>query len=137
MKYYLAARYSRRQELLGYADRLRSKGHEVTNRWLSGANETLDKMQVTYAQPDMMRKWAREDLDDIYAADVLVYFTDNEPGGRGGAAVEFGYALNHPFMTTTVVGKFTNIFTTLADASFKTVEDFFDDVATFEIEGAK
>lgn len=34
MRIYLAARYSRREELLGYRDDLHAAGHVVTARWV-------------------------------------------------------------------------------------------------------
>lgn len=36
MRIYLAARYSRREELLGYRADLEAAGHIVTSRWLAG-----------------------------------------------------------------------------------------------------
>ena len=36
MKIYLAARYSRREELCGYRSELEAIGHTVTSRWLNG-----------------------------------------------------------------------------------------------------
>ena len=43
MKYYLAARYSRRLELCGYRADLAGLGIEVTSRWLSGSHQLDDK----------------------------------------------------------------------------------------------
>ena len=42
MKVYLAARYSRRDELNGYADELRAAGHRVDARWLRGEPRTAE-----------------------------------------------------------------------------------------------
>ena len=45
MKIYLAARYSRMEELRGYADELAAAGHVITSRWICGGNgipETVD-----------------------------------------------------------------------------------------------
>lgn len=82
MNVYLAARYERRLELVGYAEDLRDLGHVVTSRWLHG-NDALPV-------PEQVRM----DLEDIDRADAVVSFTES-PGiySRGGRHVEFGYAL--------------------------------------------
>jgi hypothetical protein len=40
---YLAARYSRREELCRYADDLRAIGHTITSRWLDGNHQVDDR----------------------------------------------------------------------------------------------
>lgn len=87
---YLAARYIRRAEIAGYADQLRVLGYEITARWLSGDH---DEQQVTDAQ---FARFAREDVEDVIAADVVVSFTELlavEGAGRGGRHVEYGIGL--------------------------------------------
>lgn len=39
MNFYLAARYSRREELCGYRSQLENDGHTVTGRWLNGSHQ--------------------------------------------------------------------------------------------------
>lgn len=39
MKIYLAARYSRREELCGYRSELEARGHRVQARWLNGEHQ--------------------------------------------------------------------------------------------------
>jgi len=108
MKYYLAARYSRREELLRYAWQLEALGHEVTSRWIRGEHEmpevgdadTTDEAfnKVTdEKRAEIGKQFALEDLDDLMNAECLIAFTE-QPGqtkgrGRGGRHVELGFAL--------------------------------------------
>lgn len=110
MKIYLAARYERRTELAGYADRLRKLGHVVTSRWLAGNAEL-----PVAAQAEM-------DLADIDEAEVVVSFT--EPPGvysRGGRHVEFGYALARG-KSLVIVGPAENIFHVKAEEQYPNFE---------------
>lgn len=99
--FYLAARYSRREELLGYKADLEEVGHLVSARWLLGDHHyepaELDAYEDAPSMPplDLMRRFADDDLDDLIAADTVVAFTE-EPrttGTRGGRHVELGIAL--------------------------------------------
>lgn len=108
MKYYLAARYSRREELLRYAWHLEELGHEVTSRWIRGEHEmpeigdadTTDEAFNTVTderRAEIGKRFALEDLDDLMKAECLIAFTE-QPGqtkgrGRGGRHVELGFAL--------------------------------------------
>jgi DNA-binding GntR family transcriptional regulator len=68
VKIYLAARYSRRDELSGIATQLRQKGHVVTSRWLE--TEFIDQPdQRAAAPPEYRQKYAIIDLEDVAAAD--------------------------------------------------------------------
>jgi len=84
MKFYLAARYSRRNEMQGVARELRSLGHTVVSRWLHADPNRSDAQA------------AAEDIEDLEECSALILFTE-EPncGGRnrGGRHVEFGWAL--------------------------------------------
>jgi nucleoside 2-deoxyribosyltransferase len=93
-KVYLASRYSRRQELLGYRELLRARGIEVTGRWLEGLHEIHDS-DTPGRQRVMQASFAEDDLEDIRRADAMVSFTEGpgSPHARGGRHVEFGYAL--------------------------------------------
>lgn len=95
MKVYLAARYSRRRELAGYAEELADLGIEVTSRWLTGQHETPPE-GVPIDSPEHLAWCADDDLTDIGIADVLVAFTEPEGSvagrGRGGRHFEMGYA---------------------------------------------
>jgi hypothetical protein len=106
MKCYLAARYSRRQEIQVYAAALRGEGHEVTSRWLDGVHEAVD---------GDMRRWgefAQDDLDDIAACDTLLSFTETGLYPRGSRHVEFGVALAAA-KKLVVIGPVENVFMAL------------------------
>jgi len=62
MKVYLAAAFSRQEEIEKIAVRLSEKGLEITSRWLYVKKERLEN--------------AFMDVEDIRRADVLVRFTD-------------------------------------------------------------
>jgi nucleoside 2-deoxyribosyltransferase len=87
MKVYLAARYSRMEEMRVHAERLKASGIEVTSRWILGLHDK--------APPALC---ASDDIEDIRSADAVVVFAD-DPGhitgrpSRGGKHVEFGLAL--------------------------------------------
>lgn len=94
MKIYLAARYSRRDELRAVAAALRRLGHTITSRWLDTTWEHGDDKGSSAAPPEYREKHAIEDLVDILLADVFITFTEQpRSGGRGGRHVEFGAAL--------------------------------------------
>lgn len=107
MKVYLASRYSLKETMLGYARELRDMGVAVTSRWLAEpytANTTMDQVD-----PEELRRFALDDLEDIRDADALIFFSESVPTARGGRHAEFGYALalGKPIM---VVGPYENIF---------------------------
>lgn len=94
MKFYLAGAYSRRLEILGYANRMRALGFTVTSRWLDGSHEHTggDPYDATR---DERSAWAAVDLQDVDDADAVIMFETDAatPRMRGGAHVEFGYAM--------------------------------------------
>jgi hypothetical protein len=97
LKYYLSARYSRRQELRCYAAELRKHRQYVTSSWLEEAPElaalaTIKKFDKVHP---LMRQIAEKDLEDIDESDTLIFFSEPSfPGHpRGSRHVEFGYAL--------------------------------------------
>lgn len=92
VKVYLAASYSRRQEMVHHAAAvLREAGLEVTSRWIDGSHELDDSATV-----EDRARLAMEDLEDVVRADVVLSFTDGPQSagkGRGGRHVELGIAL--------------------------------------------
>jgi nucleoside 2-deoxyribosyltransferase len=107
MNIYLAARYSRMDELNLCKQQLEGDGHHVTSRWLEGDhNWTGATMPLSVAE-----RFAREDLEDIEDADAVVCFTEPERTGptRGGRHVEFGYSLALGKLIY-VVGEVENVF---------------------------
>lgn len=99
-RFYLAARYGRREELVDYAADLVQRGHAVTSRWLAGGHQAEALDAGGAGDPgrwplDEAVRFAQEDIDDLLRADAVVSFTE-EPratSSRGGRHVEFGMAL--------------------------------------------
>jgi hypothetical protein len=91
VKLYLASRYTRRAEMLEYAEELEALGHEVVSRWILGEHDS-EEATPTDAQ---QASWAGEDFGDIYLSDALIAFTETPDIGysRGGRMVELGIAL--------------------------------------------
>lgn len=93
MKIYIAGRYSRRDEFREVAKQLEEMGHEVTSRWLQ-ENEPLQSHMGDHT-PEWYAKTAQTDLEDISAADAVLFYAEDPKVGtpRGGRHVEFGYAI--------------------------------------------
>lgn len=93
MKIYLAARYSRRDQLRSVADELRRLGHTITSRWLE--TEWVNRPSDSCAAPPEYREtYATVDMEDVRAADCVISFTEAPgDGSRGGRHVEFGLAV--------------------------------------------
>lgn len=92
-----------------YAAQLEKRGIHVTSRWLQ-ENEPL-QAQMGDHDADFYSRTARVDLDDIDAADSILFFAEDPLVGtpRGGRHVEFGYAIaRNKFID--VVGPAENIF---------------------------
>lgn len=109
---YLAGRYSRREELVGYANQLVDAGFTVTSTWLNGHHDYKEQYDLSSAtHVEAMRKFATEDIDDVKRADVLIAFTEEprKTATRGGRHVEFGYALGMG-KNVIVVGPLENVF---------------------------
>lgn len=120
MRIYLASRYSRRDELQGYAAQLKAAGHVVTSRWIYGTHEIVDGRSRESAHEDRII-FAQEDVADVHSADAVISFTEG-PGavngrGRGGRHVEFGIALALG-RRCIVVGHRENIFHSLPAVEF-------------------
>ena len=117
MKIYLASRYSRRIELMGYRHELQSIGHKVTSRWLDLDHQdaswraTMSDDVSTDNAAELRCKFATEDFNDVLAADVLIAFTESPSSnsGRGGRHVELGIAIGRG-KPVYVVGHRENIF---------------------------
>lgn len=69
---YLAASWTRRQEIRGYANELLSHGIRVRSRWLE---ETECHDELAFEQ--FLQQNALIDTEDIRRSDVLVRFTDD------------------------------------------------------------
>ena len=130
-KFYLAARYSRRAEMVRYSVELLDRGgHEVTSRWIEGAHRIPKGRGV---DEDEARRFALEDLADIDAADVVLCFTEEAgtPHTRGGRHVEFGYALARG-KRCYCIGPCENVFYWLLDVpQYLTFEGFWSQAGRY------
>ena len=96
---YLAARYSRLDELNRYARQLRALGHRVEARWLLGAHQIHDGVLAVETAEDEVPPqgalFAQDDFEDLHAAGLVICFTEppRSNASRGGRHVEFGIAL--------------------------------------------
>lgn len=123
---YLAARYSRREELCGYRAKLTALGYHVTGRWLDGAHQVSDAALAAKATdeadqattPERML-FALEDLEDLTHADTIIAFTEPQQSSpsRGGRHVELGIAIGQG-KRVIVVGHRENVFTCLPTVEF-------------------
>lgn len=110
VKVYLAARFSRKQELAEVADRLRTIDLDNIATWVTGAHDYTgvpDEHIPVQAQAE----FAAEDLAEIHRADMVIVFTDEpgQGGSRGGKHFEAGFALalQKPMV---IIGPLENVF---------------------------
>lgn len=113
MKIYLAARYSRLEELNEYRAELQDRGHVVTSRWLDGLEQYgLEGTEEAMHSPAQRAMFAIDDTRDLLEADTVIAFTEEPgtPGGRrGGRHVELGIALGAGTRVI-IVGPAENVF---------------------------
>lgn len=126
MKIYLAARYSRKQEMMRLAETLRENAIEVTSSWLDEpfAPDTL----LNEVSPRLNMEYALTDLRDIDRADTVLFFSEDPLVGtpRGGRHVEFGYAVAKG-KRVVVIGQPENVFHYLpAIIMYQSVQQFLD-----------
>jgi hypothetical protein len=98
VKIYIAAPYPIRDLAIELMHHVEGLGHKVTSRWLKSPDELTDEH-------------ARKDLEDVDAADLLLFWQPKEwcEKGTGGRHVEFGYALARNKVII-LVGYRSNIF---------------------------
>ena len=103
---YLSARYSRKEELMGYSEQLDQAGHEVCSTWIKRSDAAPE---VPTAVEDQVNALA--DCLDLNLAEALICFTETprKELTRGGRHVEFGIALGKG-IPVVVVGPRENIF---------------------------
>ena len=106
---YIAARYSRRNEMKAIASHLQGAGVSVTSRWLD-EDKPLDT-KLGDDSPRFYIETAKADIADIDRADTILFFSEDPLVGtpRGGRHVEFGYALGLG-KRMVVIGGSENIF---------------------------
>lgn len=117
MKVYLAARFSRKDELCRYDAELSLCDIEVTSRWLWGSHDWSGTADDAIPV-EVLARFAREDLEDIEASDVVIAFTEPSGAGpaRSGRHFEAGYtyAIGKPLI---VVGPVENVFYALPEVT--------------------
>jgi hypothetical protein len=109
LKVYMAARFSRRDELREYVPFLVNLGIDVTSRWLHEVGPLDGKMSNHTAR--FLGDTALVDYEDIERADAILLFSEDPLVGfvRGGRHVEFGIALGLG-KNVYVIGPKENIF---------------------------
>ncbi len=136
MRIYLAARYSRREELCRYREQLRAVGHDVQSRWLDGKHqisdtgkpigdhgealvEGVDDGSTQVCNAALRAKFAQDDFEDVTGADAVISFTEppRSNANRGGRHVEYGIALALG-KRVLVVGHRENLFHWLPQVEF-------------------
>lgn len=117
-KIYLAASFSRMDEMREHRTVLEADGHTVVSRWL---DETHGKHSVFWDQNDAntanaCAAFAERDLADLENAEILVFFANDPlvPWVGGGRHVELGYALALN-KEVYLIGEREHVFTYLPD----------------------
>jgi hypothetical protein len=129
MRFYLAARFSRAEEMCEYRDVLHELGHKVTSRWIDGAERDGEFREKNFQQVSEIV--AVEDLEDLANADVVLNFAGNgkstkKKPPKGGRHVEFGVGLALNKMTV-LIGEPEHAFHWLPSVErYATFEDYLD-----------
>src|SRR4029077_9900077 len=99
---YLAARYSRKNEIKEKAEELTNLGITVTSRWFNEAATESGLGNENYGV---------QDIEDIDACDILILFSEDpkEAYPRGGRHFESGYAFGKG-KPVIVIGPIENCF---------------------------
>ncbi|MDY6770121.1 MAG: hypothetical protein SVU88_04055 [Candidatus Nanohaloarchaea archaeon] len=96
MRFYIAGRFHRRDEVAAMMDRVRDHGHTITEDWT--AHESLD----SYAdRPDRSAAYAAADIAAVEECDVFVLLANED--GRG-AHAELGAALTSDTDAVYIIG---------------------------------
>jgi nucleoside 2-deoxyribosyltransferase len=106
---YLAARFTRKEEMAAKRRELEALGFHVTSRWVyepSAPDSKLSDVSTPYKVAVAM-----DDIADIDDADVMIFFAEDPLIGtpRGGRHFESGYAYGTKKLLI-VVGEHENIF---------------------------
>jgi nucleoside 2-deoxyribosyltransferase len=123
MKVYLAAGFSRKNEIAEKSQELENLGIKVTSTW-PWENSAPDS-KLGESTENELRALARKDLEEILAADALILFTQDpeKPFVRGGRMHETGFA-HAAGKSLLICGPRENIFHYLPEINqFNTWED--------------
>jgi len=117
MKVYIAAPWPYRDKAITVMRMLETKKVHVTSRWLKAEHKAVSELTI-----DEQAAFAREDLDDVLEADLLLALNPEgwEDKGTGGRHVELGYAIAHG-KPVILAGERTNVFHYLP--SIKRIDD--------------
>jgi hypothetical protein len=130
MKIYLAARYSRHSEMREIRDTLMRLGYEVTSRWIDqhGGNllESIVQAKLN-SDPKGSSVYAVKDVEDIARSDLVMSFTSENGGGKGGRHVEFGLSIGLG-KRVVLIGPRENVFHCLPIVEhYQTLGDFLEE----------
>lgn len=92
MRWYLAASFTRQEEMREVRKRLLDAGEEVQARWVTSDDHKMEDQPTDEARA----RCAIEDLEDIAKSDGILNFTNTGKHGkrnRGGRHAEFGMGL--------------------------------------------
>lgn len=125
--WYLAGRFGRKEEFLGYRKVLKKAGEQVQARWLT------EETDMTVVDDEERERIAILDAEDVTKCDGVLCFTEDPdvegPGrNRGGRHVELGLALALN-KRVVVIGPRENVFCYLPNI------EVFPDFQTFMEEG--
>jgi hypothetical protein len=116
-KVYIAAAYSNKDQACRVRAIIGAIGYACTSTWLDSIHgDAVSLLNSGKATLEQVQAWARQDLADIDAADILLLLTQDPttPMVRGGRMTELGYAMGKG-KTIWIIGPRENIFTSLAD----------------------
>jgi hypothetical protein len=118
MRIYLAARYARIDEMRCVATTLTILGHQITSRWILGADDLTDEPIDEQEEKAIRAAYAYRDREDLEQAQCCISFTESPSPtmGRGGRHAEFGIALER-HLKLIVVGPRENLFHFLPEVS--------------------
>lgn len=126
MKFYIAARFSKRPECNALAHKLKELGHTITSRWVKPDSDHVKPTGLSQQAADKERqRFALEDVEDVRDCDAMVSLMEQpRSDGRGGRHVEFGIGLalgKHQF----IIGPRETVFHHLPEVKhFDTVDEF-------------
>lgn len=133
MKFYIAARFSRRPECNQLAHELQALGHTITSRWVKPDSDHVAPTGLSQQAADAERqRFALEDLLDVQECDAVVSLME-EPrnNSRGGRHVEFGVGLGMG-KALYIIGPRETVFHHLPEVKhFDSVREFLACVAGF------
>lgn len=116
MKVYTAASWAIRDKIRAATRDLTAAGFSPTARWVTGHDKFVNPHHF----------YAREDLEDVDSADLVLVFTE-APSTTGGLHVETGYALAKRKIVV-VIGERTNLFQHLPEVQvYPTLRAFIED----------